>query len=242
MFSSIEIPAVPDHLLDRPHLVKRLFEHVGRKLTLVVAPSGFGKTTLLAQFSHAAPFPVCWLSFEETDANLDVFVYRLVSSIRRCFPAFGKLSYQALAARSDAVRDPQTLAYAIVQDIEHSVKEFCVVILDDYQTVKDAHEAGSLENAIITSGAKVSDGARDVFDAAFQTTEQGIKVIKDFANGAPAEAKRPEFWAQVGAGVRAVVEFGKDALTTAGNSVMPMIIVPDSIFKPYFMNSEPTDI
>jgi LuxR family maltose regulon positive regulatory protein len=62
-------PRLPDGLLPRPQLMRRLDEAAGM-LGTVLAPAGFGKTTLLAQWANAArPGTVAWLSLDESEGS-----------------------------------------------------------------------------------------------------------------------------------------------------------------------------
>jgi LuxR family maltose regulon positive regulatory protein len=59
------VPPVRPELVPRPQLVERLNVGPGQKLTLVSAPAGFGKTTLVAEWLRGAERPVAWLSLDE---------------------------------------------------------------------------------------------------------------------------------------------------------------------------------
>ena len=61
-------------VLPRPRLVERLKAGLLRKLTLISAPAGFGKTTLLAEWIPQNEQCVCWLSLDETDNDLTRFL------------------------------------------------------------------------------------------------------------------------------------------------------------------------
>ncbi len=129
------VPRRPENLLSRPRLVDRLHQHVGRALTLISAPAGYGKTTLLVDFSHDAPFPVCWLSLDESDRDLYTFVEGLVGALHRRFPDFGRLTDQALQGSPNSGPDPSALAGAIVQDMIEHVPDFFGLVLDDYHVL-----------------------------------------------------------------------------------------------------------
>ncbi len=61
--TKVTSPVLPQKLLKRP----RLNQQISTPLTLIIGPSGFGKTTLLNDWSHSVDFPVAWLSLEKQD-------------------------------------------------------------------------------------------------------------------------------------------------------------------------------
>ena len=65
--TKLHLPRSRVQLVPRSHLVERLQEGVAGALTLVSAPAGFGKTTLLAQWLAQSSTPVAWLSLEAED-------------------------------------------------------------------------------------------------------------------------------------------------------------------------------
>ena len=72
-------PPVTHDLVSRPYLLKQLNRGLDRNLTLVSAPAGFGKTTLISSWLDAVsgdcrpPLPATWLSLDEHDSDLTVF-------------------------------------------------------------------------------------------------------------------------------------------------------------------------
>ena len=65
--TKLYIPPVRPNLVSRPRLIERLNEgsRLGRKLTLISAPAGFGKTTLVSEWGTACERPAAWLSLDE---------------------------------------------------------------------------------------------------------------------------------------------------------------------------------
>ncbi len=76
---------VPD-ALPRERLEARLAEAFGKRLTLVVAPAGSGKTTLVARFAATCGAPVAWYRAETWDADEDSFVRHLEAALRSTLP------------------------------------------------------------------------------------------------------------------------------------------------------------
>ena len=65
--TKLRVPRPPLRLVPRAHLIGRLQQAYGRPLTLIAAPAGFGKTTLLAAWLHEVPMPAAWVSLDSGD-------------------------------------------------------------------------------------------------------------------------------------------------------------------------------
>jgi len=149
IFTKTIIPQRRPNMLLRPRLVERMQQHVDKAMTLVSAPAGYGKTSLLVDFCHHALFPVCWLSLDESDRDFRVFVNSLVAAIQCRFPDFGEHTRRALDVNSDTGNDPTTLANVIVQDLADNAPEFFVLVIDDYHTIDMLPRQGKLLDLIL---------------------------------------------------------------------------------------------
>ena len=85
--SKLHRPRVGGQLVIRPRLSEQLNTEAG--LVLVIAPAGYGKTTLLSTWLETSVLPSAWLSLDEHDNDLVVFVTYLVAAVRTLFPAAG---------------------------------------------------------------------------------------------------------------------------------------------------------
>ena len=67
--TKLYIPPARPQLVLRPRLIERLNEglSLGRKFTIISAPAGFGKTTLVSEWTASCERPVAWLSLDEGD-------------------------------------------------------------------------------------------------------------------------------------------------------------------------------
>jgi LuxR family maltose regulon positive regulatory protein len=74
-------PRVSDDLVLRPHLLHRLNRGLEQKLTLVSAPAGFGKTTLVSEWVASCDRPVAWLSLDDGDNDPVRFLAYLVAAL-----------------------------------------------------------------------------------------------------------------------------------------------------------------
>ena len=79
-------PRSASDVITRTRLIERLNMALEGEITLVCAPAGFGKTTLLTQWVQTIDRPNAWLSLDEHDNELPVFVQALVASLQTAFP------------------------------------------------------------------------------------------------------------------------------------------------------------
>lgn len=132
-------PALVAPLIHRPRLEQRLDDSLSRRLTLVVADAGFGKSTLLA--SWAAGQPVAWYSVTTVDAEVGVFAAGVVESIGVLVPdvATAVRSLVAAGRGPDADADEPIRAgahAAVVADaLEAHLDADLVLVVDDLSEI-----------------------------------------------------------------------------------------------------------
>lgn len=132
------IPPPPARVVVRPRLLQRMNEGLSRKLTLISAPAGFGKTTLVsawcvAQREHATQkTQVAWLSLDEADNGLTRFLTYVVGALQTIAPGIGQ-------GVLDALQSPQPppielILTALLNELA-AIPDDCVLILDDYHVL-----------------------------------------------------------------------------------------------------------
>jgi LuxR family maltose regulon positive regulatory protein len=82
-------PVTTDHL-HRPRLLDQLDQDRSQPLTLVSAPAGYGKSTLVACWQKSCGVPGAWVSLDETDNDLRLFLSYFLAAIQTLFPEIGK--------------------------------------------------------------------------------------------------------------------------------------------------------
>jgi len=133
--TKIHIPAPPYQDVPRSHLKDRLEEHMSRtKLTVVTAPPGYGKTSLLSQWARATKFPVVWYSIGEEDNDLDTFFRYLQKAWEKVEPAVAESSLGRLLG-SVSPKDKKVLASFI--NTAHDLRDHIVFVLDDIHHIHD---------------------------------------------------------------------------------------------------------
>lgn len=131
------IPPPRPHLIQRLRLIKRLTAGLHGKLTLIAAPAGFGKTTLISdwiqQKAEAAeslqPLPVAWLSLDEADSEPQRFLTYLVAALQTVWPTLGEGVLQGLQAPQPP--PTETLLTILVNELIDQATPL-LLVLDDY--------------------------------------------------------------------------------------------------------------
>ena len=137
VMTKIRVPRRRPDQLSRRRLTDFIYAHLDRKLILISAPAGYGKTSVLTDFAHDTDLPVCWYTLDPFDRDLRVFLEHLIAAIAWHFPKFGERSRIFLREMTDPGRDLYPLAATLTHEIYDTIPEYFVLILDDYHTVED---------------------------------------------------------------------------------------------------------
>ena len=137
--TKLYVPKPRRDLVPRARLSERLNRGAASKLTLVSAPAGFGKTTLLTEWLAAAPAGqrlVAWLSLDKSDSDPASFWAYVIAALRTVAPGIG----ESALAQLHALRRPpiETVLTALLNDLA-AIAADIVLVLDDYHVI-DARE------------------------------------------------------------------------------------------------------
>lgn len=126
------VPALAPETTARPRLVERLREATRRRLTVVVAPAGFGKTTAVASWIAETKLPVAWLALDDGDNDLGRFLAHVVGALSSRWP-------QACAATATRIargsRGADEILGALLNDLA-GVGAPMTLVLDEFEVVQ----------------------------------------------------------------------------------------------------------
>jgi LuxR family maltose regulon positive regulatory protein len=120
-------------VVSRPRLLERLNEGLYRNLTLISAPAGFGKTTLVSQWVEGIDRPAAWLSLDEGENDLTRLLTYLVAAVQTLAPTLGAGVLSLL--QSPQPPPPDSLLTTLLNDITSFPDQF-VLVLDDYHVLE----------------------------------------------------------------------------------------------------------
>jgi LuxR family maltose regulon positive regulatory protein len=151
--TKLYMPPLRSDLVSRPRLIERLNQGLEEncKLTLISAPAGFGKTTLITEWRYRIPDSVdpesiCqnpefgWLSLDEGDNDLVRFLRYLLAALQRIIPGIGETALASLNSPQppsmEAVLTPVVNEIAAMSD-QGALRNCCyMLVLDDYHVIE----------------------------------------------------------------------------------------------------------
>src|SRR5205807_1392951 len=130
--TKLYIPRLRPKVVSRPRLIERLNEGLYRKLTLISAPAGFGKTTLVSEWVEGIERATAWLSLDEGDNDPTRFLTYLVAALQTIAATLGEGVLGVL--QSPQPPPPEAMLTALLNDITTILDDF-VLVLDDYHVI-----------------------------------------------------------------------------------------------------------
>lgn len=127
-------PFLRKELVPRVQLQEQINLGLRGPLTLITAPAGFGKTTLVASCITGCGLPVAWLSLDKDDNQVSRFQDYLIAAIHGVDNRIGKEAVQLIGGIQQV--SPEAILTSLVNDLVGSNEEI-VLVLDDYQEIRN---------------------------------------------------------------------------------------------------------
>ena len=125
-------PRLSSNIIRRDDLLARLDQGLTRKLTIVTAPTGFGKTTLVSMWIASRQFGSAWVTLDQNDNDPTRFWSYVISALRTLDSAIGKATLSTLMASQPP--SFQTLLIPLINDLTRRNGP-CVLVLEDYHSI-----------------------------------------------------------------------------------------------------------
>ncbi|WP_312476188.1 LuxR C-terminal-related transcriptional regulator [Neobacillus sp.] len=130
--TKLYIPLPRTKVVQRPRLFNQLNEGLDRKLTLISASAGFGKTTLVSEWVVGSDRPIAWLSLDEGDNDFTRILTHLVAALQTIEDNFGGGVVGAL--QSPQPPSTESILTILLNEISALPYNF-VLVLDDYHVI-----------------------------------------------------------------------------------------------------------
>ena len=134
------IPSPRPNLVSRPHLIQKLNAGLHCKVTLISAPAGFGKTTLISEWITQSKIHFCWITLDKSDNDIGHFLAYFIASL-------GSINIDLDEQIITLIQSPQqnqieNILIPLINQIANTQKNFSLV-LDDYHLIQsqDIHDA-----------------------------------------------------------------------------------------------------
>jgi LuxR family maltose regulon positive regulatory protein len=128
LLTKLHIPPIRPELVPRPRLIDRLNLGLHRKLTLISAPAGFGKTTLLSACATQCGRSVSWLSLDERDNEPTRFWTYVITALQTLYDRMGTSLLEALQA--PRAFPNETLLEQLINQIADTPEPFALIVDD----------------------------------------------------------------------------------------------------------------
>jgi LuxR family maltose regulon positive regulatory protein len=137
LLTKLFIPSIPPGVIHRAHLLERLTAGMkaGKFLTLVSAPAGYGKSTLLAEWVKAYAGQVAWISLDERDDQPLRFWVYFITALQTVSKQVGQAALELLGSSQHF--DGQQFLVALANELT-ALEQPVILVLDDYHAISDA--------------------------------------------------------------------------------------------------------
>ena len=136
--AKVQCPALRDETLARDRLLDWLSARIHDRVILVLADAGYGKTTLLADFSRRTRLRTLWYRFEEDDRDWAAVLSHLVAAGREHDPAFAPTTTSLLAELSVGGPTREAVIDVFLRELPTLTQQGAVLILDDFHLADES--------------------------------------------------------------------------------------------------------
>jgi LuxR family maltose regulon positive regulatory protein len=150
--TKVQRPALREETLERTRLLEWLGAHVHGRVVLVTADPGYGKTTLLADFSRRSRLRTLWYRLDPTDTTWSVLLSHLVAAGREYDQSFAPATSALLQGPNAATTTREQAIDSFLAELREIAAPGLAIIFDDYHVVEDSPDCHEIANALVLRG------------------------------------------------------------------------------------------
>ncbi|MDH4211011.1 MAG: tetratricopeptide repeat protein [candidate division WOR-3 bacterium] len=143
--TKLDTPQVKGKILHRDRLLNILRQNLDKKLILICADAGYGKTTLLAQFCQEIHDRCVFYDLDSQDSDVSTFFNTLIAGVRRHAPRFGQRVKAVLSEK----RGNDTVAGTFINEFVENVRDEFFFVFDDYHRLRKDRKIANIINYIL---------------------------------------------------------------------------------------------
>jgi ATP/maltotriose-dependent transcriptional regulator MalT/DNA-binding SARP family transcriptional activator len=147
--AKVQRPALRDETLERPRLLDWLRAKIHGRVILILADAGYGKTTLLADFSRRIRTRTLWYRLDDDDRDWVSILHHLVAAGREHDPAFAPSTAALLTEVGIGGPTREAVLEAFLRELPSIAVGGAVLILDDFHLVDDAPDVKYIVRELI---------------------------------------------------------------------------------------------
>ena len=147
----VQRPALRDETLERPRLLDWLRVKVHGRVVLLLADAGYGKTTLLADFSRRTRMRTLWYRLDPDDRDWVTLLHHLVAAGREHDATFAPATAAALADAGPSGPSRDTALDTFIRELSSIAGSGAVLIFDDFHLVDDAPDARHIARELVAN-------------------------------------------------------------------------------------------
>ncbi len=137
LYSKMNPPRIGMETIWRKRLIENFSGIEYKKLTIVTAPTGYGKTVLVSQFAYTRNNPVVWYHLDEFDNDFTLFIKYFIAGISKKIPHFGIQTLDFIEKNEDISQQVRLIVALLVNELQARAKEGLTFIMDDYHVINE---------------------------------------------------------------------------------------------------------
>jgi LuxR family maltose regulon positive regulatory protein len=150
--SKVQAPPLRDETLARDRLLDWLSVKIHRRVVLLVAEAGYGKTTLLADFSRRTRVRVLWFRLDRGDRDWVGFIAHLVAALRVHVPGFGSATAALLRETATSAPSLETVLDTFLRELGGLPNDPTAFVFDDVHLVDDSLDVKHVLRELLARG------------------------------------------------------------------------------------------
>lgn len=140
------IPKLTTGYVEHNNLIDKINSGINKKLTIISAPAGFGKTSLLSKWTENINQEIVWLSLDKSDNNISFFFSYLIDSLNQIKKGFGVSLQSSLNSISNF--EPDFFAKLFSDEISKFFEK-CIIIFDDFNQIENKQILNFISNLLL---------------------------------------------------------------------------------------------